>query len=213
MGFFTRSLKDSSTPKTIEELLQIEDVKNGIIIRNGQVPYKYILLLEIAPINFKLKSEDEQSFILNTYGELLKVIKCPIQITLLSRKADTTPHMTYMQKQSEHSSQELKLHMDEYLQFFKSVSGKSAVSRRFFLSIPYGTPAGIKSEQIDFNQAVDTLYKQKGRVKHWLEKAGSGLVEHENEEYFVWDVLYQLLNRKSSEIQSLPHLNRVFTGD
>ena len=59
MGSFTFSIKTKKTKTkalTIRELLGIQDIKNGIVIRENHAAYKYVMILEIAPINFKLKS-------------------------------------------------------------------------------------------------------------------------------------------------------------
>lgn len=203
-----RPKKNKVKPITINELLGIKDVKNGIIIRENHAAYKYVMLLEIVPINFKLKSEREQEFILKLYEQLLKILKTPFQTSLICRKADTSAHSKYMEKQIENSSDEnLKFHMDEYLSFFKDVTTKSAVSKRFILTIPYVVPIGANINSIEFFQVVDTLYEIKGRIKQSMQKCGNEVIDHEDFNYFTFDILYQLLNRISSETQSLPKVN------
>ena len=197
--------KSKTKPLTIRELLGIKDVKNGIIIRESHAAYQYIMLLEITPINFKLKSISEQEFIIKSYEELLKVLKCPFQVSVISRKADVTAHSKYMEKQMQNNSDEnLKIHLDEYLSFFREVSSRSAVSRQFILSLPFVPPAGVNPESIEFMQVVDTLYEAKGRVKQCMTKCGNEVIDHEDPDYFAYDVLYRILNRVTSETQSLP---------
>ena len=142
---------------------------------------------------------------MSAYEELLKILKCPFQTSLLSRKADSSAHSKYMEQQmKDNTDPRLREHLDEYLSFFKEHSSKSAVSRRFILSIPYVVPAGINIEKIEFSEVVDTLYEIKGRVKQSMLKCGNEVIDHEDPTYFGYDILYQLLNRISSETQSLP---------
>lgn len=197
--------KSKTKPITIRELLGIRDVKNGIIIREPHAAYQYIMPIEISPINFKLKSINEQEFIIKCYEELLKILKCPFQVSVISRKADVSAHSKYMEKQMQNNQDEnLRIHLDEYLSFFRDVSSKSAVSRRFILTLPFVPPAGINPDSIEFIQVVDNLYELKGRVKQCMQKCGNEVVDHENPDHFAYEVLYQLLNRISSETQSLP---------
>jgi len=191
----------------LSELIGIRQIRSGILVRNNG----YVLLLEILPVNFRLKSENEQEYIIKCYEELLKILKSPFQITVISRKADISGHIKYMERHWEQESDpELKRQIRNYMTFAKEVSAKGAVSRRFILALPYVPPAGIKLESVSFESVANTLYQLKGRVKQCIEKCGNELVEPENPDQFAAEILYTLLNRKTSETQSLPSLSGRF---
>jgi hypothetical protein len=191
----------------LSDLIGLRQIRNGILVRNNG----YILLLEILPVNFRLKSENEQDYIIKCYEELLKILKSPFQITVMARKADISGHLKYMERYFElEADAHMKRQIREYMTFAKEVSSKGAVSRRFILALPYMPPAGIKIETVSFDSASSTLYELKGRVKQCIEKCGNALVEPENPDQFAAEILYTLLNRKTSEIQSLPPLNGRF---
>ena len=191
----------------LADLIGIRQIRNGILIRNSG----YVLLLEILPVNFRLKSENEQDYIIKCYEELLKILKSPFQITVMARKADISGHIKYMERHWEQETDpELKSQIRNYMTFAKEVSAKGAVSRRFILALPYVPPAGIKMESVSFESASNTLYELKGRVKQCIEKCGNELVESENRDQFAAEILYTLLNRKTSETQNLPQINGRF---
>lgn len=191
----------------LADLIGIRQIRNGILIRNSG----YVLLLEILPVNFRLKSENEQDYIIKCYEELLKILKSSFQITVMARKADISGHIKYMERHWEQETDpELKRQIRSYMTFAKEVSAKGAVSRRFILALPYVPPAGIKMESVSFESASNTLHELKGRVKQCIEKCGNELVEPENPDQFAAEILYTLLNRKTSETQNLPQLNGRF---
>lgn len=205
-----KNLRKKPQPKSdgiLADLIGIRQIRNGILIRNSG----YVLLLEILPVNFRLKSENEQDYIIKCYEELLKILKSPFQITVMARKADISGHIKYMERHWEQETDpELKRQIRNYMAFAKEASSKGAVSRRFILALPYVPPAGIKMESVSFESASNTLYELKGRVKQCIEKCGNELVEPENPDQFTAEILYTLLNRKTSETQNLPQLNGRF---
>ncbi len=191
----------------LADLIGVKEIRNGILVRNSG----YVLLLEIQPVNFRLKSENEQTYIIKSYEEMLKVLKSPFQIMVMARKADITGHLKYMQRYWEQETDdELKRQIKDYMTFAKEISAKGAVSRRFILALPYVPPAGIKMETVSFESAANTLYELKGRVKQCISKCGNELIEPENPDQFAAEILYSLLNRKTSEIQNLPNLRGCF---
>ena len=205
-----KNLRKKPQPQSdsiLADLIGIRQIRNGILIRNSG----YVLLLEILPVNFRLKSENEQDYIIKCYEELLKILKSPFQITVMARKADISGHIKYMERHWEQETDpELKMQIRNYMTFAKEVSAKGAVSRRFILALPYVPPAGIKMESVSFESVANTLYELKGRVKQCIEKCGNELVEPENPDQFAAEILYTLLNRKTSETQNLPHLSGRF---
>ena len=205
-----KNLRKKPQPQSdsiLADLIGIRHIRNGILIRNSG----YVLLLEILPVNFRLKSENEQDYIIKCYEELLKILKSPFQITVMARKADISGHIKYMERHWEQETDpELKMQIRNYMTFAKEVSAKGAVSRRFILALPYVPPAGIKMESVSFESVANTLYELKGRVKQCIEKCGNELVEPENPDQFAAEILYTLLNRKTSETQNLPQLNGRF---
>lgn len=207
---FIKNLKEKPQIKSeviFADLIGVKDIRNGILIRKSG----FVLLLEIQPINFRLKSEQEQDYVIKSYEELLKVLKSPFQITVIAKKADISGHIKYMERHLEQETNEdMKAQIKAYMNFAKEISNKGAVSRRFILAIPYVPPAGINMDSVSFESASNALYELKGRVKQCIEKCGNELVEPECADQFAAEIMYSLLNRKTSEIQNLPRLSGKF---
>lgn len=185
----------------IAEVLNIVDIRNEIVIReNG-----YVMLLEILPVNFRLKSHNEQAYILNCYLELLKILNTRFQIVTIARKADLTEHINYMAKyQSLVQEETIKEQIGYYMDFVKECSSQKAVNRRFIIVVPYVPPEGVKLQAISFDTVSSFLYDIKGKIKQGIRKCGNEIKEPENPTIFTAEILYSILNRKTSETQSLP---------
>lgn len=207
---FMKNLKKKPQIKSeaiFADLIGVTEIRNGILVRRSG----FVLLLEIQPINFRLKSEQEQEYVIKSYEELLKVLKAPFQITVIAKKADISGHIKYMERHfDQEADEDMRTQIKAYMNFAKEISSKGAVSRRFIVAIPFVPPAGINMESVTFESARSALYEMKGRVKQCIEKCGNELVEPECHDQFAAEILYSLLNRKTSEIQGLPRLSEKF---
>ncbi len=57
----------------VQDYLPIRDLKNGIIETTDN---RYIKILEIEPINFTLRSDEEQFNIISSFASWLKISPC-----------------------------------------------------------------------------------------------------------------------------------------
>ena len=69
----------------VQDYLPIRDLKNGIIETTDN---RYIKILEIEPINFTLRSDEEQFNIISSFASWLKI---PMECCRTSRSAPRNP--------------------------------------------------------------------------------------------------------------------------
>src|SRR5260370_16742178 len=58
----------------------------------------YRTILDISPINFLLKAEEEQAALLNRYTALLKALTFPVQILIRNQYLDLLPYPARVQE-------------------------------------------------------------------------------------------------------------------
>ena len=76
----------------VQDFLPIKNLSNGII---ETVDGRYIKILEIEPINFLLRSDEEQMNIISSFASWLKISPMRLQIKSITRKADSDKHMFF----------------------------------------------------------------------------------------------------------------------
>ena len=74
----------------VQDFIPIKDLRAGIIETTDG---RYIKILEIEPINFMLRSEDEQYNIISTFANWLKISPMRLQFKSITRKADSDRHI------------------------------------------------------------------------------------------------------------------------
>lgn len=77
----------------VQDFLPIKNLSNGII---ETVDGRYIKILEIEPINFLLRSDEEQMNIISSFASWLKISPMRLQIKSITRKADSDKQMVFV---------------------------------------------------------------------------------------------------------------------
>ena len=130
-----KAKKTMMTIQSTQSFSPIQDVSEGIIITKDR---RFIKILEISPINFLLRSEDEKRDIIANFDATLRIMPVTIQFKVISRKTDVTRLIKGIEKDIEtEQNKNCRTLQKEQIDLIKSVSSKEGVSRRFFIIFEY----------------------------------------------------------------------------
>lgn len=124
-----------------QDHIPIAGVRDGVIIlKDGS----YRLILSVSPINFSLKSEQEQNALIFKYQSFLNSLHFPIQIVVQSKKLDLTPYLQKMQTLLKNQTNELiKIQTEDYIDFVSQlINVANIMSKKFFVGINF-TPLSL----------------------------------------------------------------------
>ncbi len=187
----------------VADYLPVEKIQDGIIYTKD---HRYLKILEIAPVNFLLRSAGEQKSMIYSYLSYLKISPVKLQVKVITRKADINRHLDTVRKEMERESNEHCIQMQEdYIEFVKQVSAQEAVTRRFFLIFEYEpwNPSQKEKE----SEAVSFLKSAVHTASAYLRNCGNEVFLPENEDEAAANALYDILCRKESA--SRPFRQRV----
>lgn len=92
---------------------------------------RYIKILEIEPINFMLRSDDEQFSIISTFASWLKISPMKLQFKSITRRADSDKHVAMVREKLEaEPSEECKRLGEDYINLIKDVGSREALNRK-----------------------------------------------------------------------------------
>jgi len=182
----------------MRELIPIKSISRGILFTDADA-FKF---LEIFPINFQLKSEREQEAILSKYEGLFKIMRCPFMILTIAKKSDSREHLDYIKAlYDKETNENVRAMMVEYMENTADVSYQNAVRRRFIVAVPYQAPAGLALGQVPLNEIEGYLYQKTSQFKDAIMACGNDVFSPEDENVFTAQIVMELLNVKSSEMQ------------
>jgi len=119
-----------------QDLVDIDRIENGVIYLKGGAMRKIVM---VDGINFDLKSDEEQSIIIQTYQNLINALDFSIQINVHSRKLNIDGYLENLRNRlAKETNELLKIQLEEYLDFVTSfVKGNAIMAKSFFIIVPY----------------------------------------------------------------------------
>ena len=115
----------------VQDFIPIKDIVNGVVRTTDG---RYIKILEIEPINFMLRSEEEQVNIISSFASWLKISPIRLQFKSITRKADSDKHIALLRKDLE-VEENLKCRElgEDYIRLIQDIGNREALTRRFLL--------------------------------------------------------------------------------
>ena len=185
----------SKTSEFVQDFLPVREIRNGIIETTDD---RYVKIIEILPINFLLRSSEEQYNIISSFASWLKISPMRLQFKSVSRKADSDKHVAMVREElSRENDPQCRQLGEEYLRLIKDVGNKEALSRRFFLIFQYEPPAGKRNSGESYADIYSMIQTAVQNAKTYFMQCGNAIVQPEDEDVFTAEVLYMFFNRSS----------------
>lgn len=176
----------------------IEKIENGIIYTRD---HRYIKVVEVVPVNFMLRSAQEQRGIIYSFISYLKIAPAKVQFKVLTKRADINRHLQMVKKELEQETDpHCRVLQEDYLQLIRQLGSREAVTRRFFLIFEYeempGTRRGHEEEE-----AISSLQTAARTAANYLRQCGNTVLMPDDEDEATSEILYSILCRRQSNTQ------------
>ena len=188
-----RQGRKSEKLEFVQDYLPIKDLKNGII---ETADGRYIKILEVDPINFTLRSDEEQFNIISSFASWLKISPMRLQFKSITRKADSDRHIAMVRKELEQEGNPQCREMGEdYIKLIKDVGSREALTRRFFLIFQY--EAVGRNENGDYAKIHGMLQTAEQNARAYFSQCGNSIVQPKDPDEATAEILYMFFNRRS----------------
>ena len=176
-----------------QDFIPIKNLEHGIIETTDG---RYIKILEIEPINFMLRSEEEQYEIICSFASWLKISPMHLQFKSITRKADSDKHIAMLRKEMEtEESEQCKKLSEGYIRLIKDVGSREALTRRFFLIFRYEELR--RNENSDYGQICSTLLTAEQNARAYFMQCGNNILQPKDPDEATAEILYMFFNRRS----------------
>lgn len=178
--------------KAVQNIIPIKEISNGLIVTNDG---RYIKILEVLPVNFSLKSYDEQDNIIHQFGNWLRIAPSTIQFKVLTRRADSDNIIENIREAAKDETVESCREMvEDHIQFIRNQIGSEALARRFFLIFEYEPTTNRRKTVKEIAADIkDTC----SRVQWYFGQCGNEVLFPNNEDFGQAELLYLFYNRSS----------------
>ena len=158
-----------------QEAVEIQDIRDDVVIlKSGGL--RRILL--VAGINFDLKSEEEQNFVLGAYQSFLNSLDFSIQTVIHTRKLNIEAYLEKLSGRERAETNELlRNQISEYREFIRAfVEENSVMNKKFFVVVPYDP---IQVPKIEKEQLTQIFKIFKRGEKPQIQKASFENIERQ----------------------------------
>ena len=187
-----RSKRKSKGLESVQDYLPIREIRNGVIETTDG---RYIRILEIEPINFTLRSDEEQFNIISTFASWLKISPMRLQFKSITRKADSDRHVAMIRSELERESDaQCRAMGDDYIRLIRDVGSREALTRRFFLIFEYES---LRGDGDDYAKIYSMLQTAEQTARAYFNQCGNSIVRPSDPDEATAEILYMFFNRRS----------------
>ena len=175
----------------VQDFIPVKNIRHSIIETNDG---RYIKILEIEPINFMLRSEEEQLGIISSFANWLKISPMRLQFKSVTRKADSEKHIALLREElKRENNPRCKELAEGYIGLIRDVGSREALTRRFFLIFQYEDFQ--RSE--DFGKIYGMLQTAEQNARAYFSQCGNAIIQPSDPDEATAEILYMYFNRRS----------------
>ena len=189
------TLRKSKNKASSREQVAIKGVRDGILL----LPYgQYRAVLEVSPVNFELRSEEEQDAIIDTYESFLNSVGSNLQILIRTREIDMDKYLGDLHDRLEDETEAIyRQQLENYDEFIRSlIQSNKILTRHFYVVVPYSNTNKVDFELVEeqLNLTLDIVAKGMTRLGMHARQLGS---------LEVLDLFYSFYSPTQAKLQPL----------
>ena len=184
----------------LADYVPVENIKHGVIYTRD---HRYVKILEVVPVNFLLRSAQEQRSIIYSFISYLKIAPVKVQFKVLTKRADIDRHVQAVRRELERETDpHCRMLQEDYLRLIRQLGSREAITRRFFLIFEYEPLPGTKRGHEE-DEAIASLQTAARTAANYLRQCGNTVVlDYDDESEAAAEVLYHILCRQESNERS-----------
>lgn len=185
---------------SVQARLPIKNIVGGVVITRDN---RFVKIMEVLPVNIYLKSAIDRQNIISSFAAYLQIAPDDLQMIARTLPADTQAYVEQMQRYAEQEENEACREMieDNIREIGHGIAG-GAMRHRFFLVFQY--EAGMRVKRNTVQAIVQRLNEGADTARRYLDVCELEVLEPRYSDNFVLGLLYEILNKKTSQRVHLP---------
>ena len=173
------------------DLIPIDRIVNGTVYTRDN---RYLKIIEIMPINFLLKGEEEQEEVIYEFDKFLRVAPDCMQFKSIAKRTDISRYLAKIDEDiAKEENARCRNLLEDEKQLIYSIGATESVSRRFFLVIEYPGSSGRFFSEEEIESQLSSL---KERAVSYIRQCGNTVLVMENNTEETARIYFDILNRR-----------------
>lgn len=188
-------LRKSNKKISSRHQIDIREIKDGVLVLPR---HRYRAVLHVSPVNFELRSEDEQDAIIETYESFLNSVGVPLQVLIRIREMDMDAYLDDLDDRLQNEKVAIyKKQLANYEEFIRElIKTNRILSRQFYVVVPHNSDAKADFDLIKEQLGLTVDIVQKGLAR-------LGMRSRELSSLELMDLFYNFYNPTRSKLQPL----------
>lgn len=129
-------LQKSNRKSSSRQQIDIIGAKDDILQLSKN---EYRMILEVSPVNFELRSDEEQDALIETFEGFLNSMSTPLQIIVKIRELDMDKYIAELHERLGNENKPIyRQQIENYSEFIQDlVKSNKILSRHFYVVVPY----------------------------------------------------------------------------
>ena len=191
---------DSVYRDSIQAWLPVKNIVGGVVVSKDN---RFIKVLEVLPVNIYIKSPSDRQNIITSFASYLKIAPDTMQFQARTLPADTADYVRQMEEYAKNEENEFCREMieDNIREIGQGIASE-AIRHRFFLIFQYEPRMRAKRNTV--KAIVERLNEEADTARRYLDACEVEVVEPRFSDNFVLKLLYEIINKKTSQRVPLP---------
>ncbi len=179
----------------LADYVPIEKITHGVIKTRDR---RYVKVVEVVPVNFLLRSAQEQRSIIYSFISYLKIASVKVQFKVLTKRADIDRHVDGVRAElARETDPHCRMLQEDYLRLIRDLGSREAITRRFFLIFEHEPMPGTKRGQEE-EEAIASLQTAARTAANYLRQCGNTVLLPDEPDEGLAEILYHILCRRES---------------
>lgn len=189
------ALQKSKSKSNSRHQIAIKGVRDNVLILPGN---QYRAVLQVSPLNFELRSDEEQDAIMDTYESFLNSVGTSLQILIRTREIDMDKYLEDVASRLDDETEDVyRKQLKYYDEFIRSlITTNKILTRHFYIIVPY-----TAEHKADFELVREQLNIKLDIVSKGMTRLGMHARELSSLE--ILDLFYSFYNPEQAKIQPL----------
>ena len=210
-----------TTTASTQQFIPIAEIKRSVaILKNGGLR----AICQVSPVNFALKSQQDQAVLFGQFQNFLNSLSFPIQLVVQSRRLDVFPYLKSLADFAQGISVELlRVHAYDYINFVgKLTELANVMEKKFYCVVPYEAsptenPSVIKklfSSRANISISKEQFAKYCQELEQRVQVitgglSGMGLTVKRLDTQAIIEEFYYIYNPEEAQEERLGDLERI----
>ncbi len=180
-----------------QNFVPVRTIKDGIIMTTDG---RYVMMLEILPINFRKMPIEQQRKIVANFGTIFNICPGAVQFKTMTDHTDINLIISNIKrKNKDNKDSRYEKAIKDYIEEIKKINKGGGIIRRYYLIFQYdGGESGVSR---DFKKISRTMYNTYAAIRNILDRYNT-VVVHNDETMFLLETLYNFYNRNTCKEES-----------